>query len=381
MAIPISDFWKLVAESRLLTAAECEKLDHEFGSVKGAAAQGNSRTLAEWLISRKVMSRYQTTVILGGRAGPFIYGSYKIYDRENQGPLSGMFRALHITTGHPVLLRFLTGTNVQNPQTWKTLATQAEPYYTLVDPHLVRCFETVDLEAYKFLVMEGLTGKSLSDTLAEAGGRFALPQAARIARQITLGLARLHQIDRVAADIRPETIWVEPSGNIKLLHNPFATVGPIHWQAPDPTGLLLAQADYAAPELMQPGTAPNPLSDIYSLGCLFYRMVVGQPPFPAGDIRSKMNRHATEPIQPLHHIASIPEAVGQITLYLMAKNPSVRYQKASDVADALQPSVDPSQIAPQPSQAAPTLPAYERTIHEQRAKRALAMSQQPKKPA
>ena len=81
MSVAIPEFWKLVIESRLLTAEQCGKLGADFGHVKGAANQSNARTLAEWLVSRNALSRYQSTVLLAGRAGPFYYGDYRVYDR------------------------------------------------------------------------------------------------------------------------------------------------------------------------------------------------------------------------------------------------------------------------------------------------------------
>ena len=60
-------------------------------------------------MARNVLSKYQTTILLAGRPGPFYYGDYKVYDRVEQGRLAGQFRAVHAPTGHPVLLQFLTG--------------------------------------------------------------------------------------------------------------------------------------------------------------------------------------------------------------------------------------------------------------------------------
>ena len=118
MSLPTANFWHLLEESRLQTAEQCKQLRADFAHVKGAGDQGNSKTLAEWLVARNILSRYQTTILLGGRSGPFMYGDYSVYDRIEKGRLSGSFRAIHRPTGHPVLLSFLTGPVIQDQRLW-----------------------------------------------------------------------------------------------------------------------------------------------------------------------------------------------------------------------------------------------------------------------
>ena len=118
----IQDFWRLAIESRLLTHEQCTQLGTEFAGMPGAVANSNVQVLAEWLISKNALTRYQAQILAAGRPGPFFYGDYKVYDRIGQGPLAGMFRAVHAQTSHPVLLQFLNGPAVQNPQTWPAAA-------------------------------------------------------------------------------------------------------------------------------------------------------------------------------------------------------------------------------------------------------------------
>src|SRR3954468_3172674 len=95
VSVSISDFWRLLAESRLLTAPQVQQLAGEFAGSQPPTEQANSKAAAQWLLTRKVLSRYQAMVLLKGRAGPFFYGDYKVYDRIEQGRLAGQFRAIH----------------------------------------------------------------------------------------------------------------------------------------------------------------------------------------------------------------------------------------------------------------------------------------------
>lgn len=368
MSVSIPAFWKLLGQSRLLAPEQCQQLYADFNQMKGAPTEGSARPLAEWLVSRNVLSRYQTAILLAGRSGPFFYGDYKVYDRISKGRLAGLFRAVHAPTGHPVLLQFLTGPIIQDPQLWAAAANEALAATNIVSPFVARIYEPVDLQTFKFLVLEDMRGGSLDECLQQ--GRFPPAEACRLVRLAALGLAQMHQAGRIHGDIRPSNLLLETSapnhpGNLKLLFEPHIAPGPINFADQDPAGRLAQSADYLAPELMQPGRAPDPLSDVYALGCTLYCLLTGNPPFAGGNVQQKMQRHATEPIRPLEAFGIGPP-LAQLVPYLMAKNPAVRLQSAAIVAEQLAPLVDPALANSYPPPPPPTLPNYENWLRQKR---------------
>lgn len=373
MSIPLADFWKLLKESRLLSPPQCDQLAADFSTVKGAGDQASSRTLAEWLVSRNVLSRYQTTILLAGRAGPFYYGEYKVYDRVDKGRFAGWFRAVHAPTGHPVMLEFLTGTVTQDQRAWAIAANQALAATQIVSPHLQRLHEPVDLKAFKFLVREDARGSTIEERLAV--GRFPPAEACRIARLAALALASLHQAGRVHGDVRPGSMLLEQDGNVKLLFEPHVVAAPIALNDPQVASSLQSKADYLAPDLLQPNKTPDPLCDIYSLGCTLYAMLTGAPPFAGGNAQQKMTRHATEAIRSLDQFG-VPPQVAQLVTYMMAKNPQVRYQSAAIIAEQLAQLIDPAALYHQPAAPLPTLAQYEQHV-AQKHQQLRAQAQQP----
>lgn len=359
----IPEFWQLLEASQLVTADQCRQLAAAFGQAKLGAAHSNVRTLAEWLISRGVLTRYQTAVLMAGRAGPFLYGPYRLYDRLAGGAAAGMFRAVHVATQHPVVLQFLTGPATQDAAQWAALAPQLKIYCGVQHPHLQRCYEVVDLTTYRFLVVEDLRGHSLDQTLV-GGQRWAPPEACRAIRCAALGLMPLHQRGMMHGDIRPARLWLEQGGNIKLSREPISGLTRVHLSQPDPDGTLAARADYLAPGFLQDGKSPDALTDIYALGCTLYELLAGRPPFPAADLRTKMQLHATQPIESLEPLG-VPAPLMQVVAYMMAKNPAVRYQHLNQLIAQISPFVDPSRssLASPPPPA--TLAAYERAIQRQ----------------
>lgn len=364
MSLPKADFWRLLEESRLQSAEQCRQLREDFAQVKGAGDEGNSKALAEWLVARNILSRYQTTILLGGRSGPFLYGDYSVYDRIEKGRLAGSFRAIHRPTGHPVLLTFLTGPIIQDARLWASAANDALVASQIVSPHVQRFFAPVDLGSFKFLVGEDLRGNAVDERLAS--GRFSVPEACRIVRMAAVGLSQLHQAGRVHGDLRPANLWLENAtpanpGNLKVLFEPHLSPQPVNFAATDNAGRLSQQADYFAPELMQPGKVPDPLTDVYALGCSLYCLLSGSPPFTGGNVQQKMFRHASEAIRPLEQFG-VPPQLAQVVAYMMAKNPAVRFQSASLVAEQLTPFVDPQVLYLSPPAAPATQGPFENWI-------------------
>jgi eukaryotic-like serine/threonine-protein kinase len=382
MPVAAPTFWSLLEHSRLLTAEQIRHLAADFGQSGAAGDRQDATCVAEWLVSRNVISKYQSTILLAGRSGPFLYGDYSVYDRIEKRRLTGWFRAVHRPTGHPVTLQFLTGPVVSDPRLWAHAAHLALAATAIRSPQLQRFWEPVDLGTFKFLVSEDMRGGSLEDKLAKE--RIAIPEVCRCVRLAAIGLAHLHQEGRVHGDVRPANLWLESAagaspGNVKLLYEPHQIPGPLALADLDPAGQLSLMADYVAPELAQPGKCPDPLTDIYALGCTLYTLLAGQPPFAGGTPQQKFPRHASEPIRPLEQLG-VPQPLAQLVAFLMAKNPAVRFQSAAIVAEQLTPFVAPQSVSvPAPAMQV-TLPAYEAWLRQMRSQVVLAPQMQPQVP-
>jgi len=368
MSISIPDFWKLAIDRKLLTLEQCQKLGAAFGYVKGAATQGNTPALVEWLIAEGVLTRYQATALLAGKNRQFVHGQYKIAERIKQGPLVGAFRAVHMPSQHPVLLQFITGPAAGDAAQWTRVVRQAHTTCTLAHPNLARCYELMDLGQAKFSVLEVPRGECVCARVEQSGAPPA-SEACRLVRQAALGLAQMHAAGMVHGEVRPDRLWIEPGGNVKLVLGPLARVPftpavALNLSSADPQTLLAA--DYAAPEMGVPGRAPDLLTDVYSLGATLYHLLSGRVPFPGGDARQKLTRHAMSPIAPLDP-AGVPPELGQIVAYMMAKDPSLRYQNATAVAEVLAPFVESNLLHLEPEPPLSTQAAFDAVVRKRQA--------------
>jgi hypothetical protein len=348
MSVSAAEFWNLLRQSRLMTQQHVDALGQEYAQQNGSLPQ-DAKAVSQWLVSRKALSNYQSMILLAGRSGPFHYGQYMVYDRIEGGRLGGMFRALHAPSRHPVLLQFAAGLALADAGMWRLISDHAERHQAVVHAQLNRCCETVDLASFKFAALEDLRGEPA--------------EACRIARAAALALTQLHAAGLVHGDVRPSNLWIEATGNVKLLRDPLAlpsTLAQLRQTSPEK---ILTRADYLAPELAQPDKRPDAQSDLYALGCTLYQLLSGRPPFAGGDAGQKLHRHAGEAIQPLEQ-QGIAQPIAQIVTYLMAKNPSVRYQQAMVVAEQLTPYCDSTRMLAQPPAPLPTLAAYEAQLRD-----------------
>jgi serine/threonine protein kinase len=379
MSLSLERFWKLAAESQLLSTSSSTALAEKFSQQQGSGA--SAEMAARWLIDERRISSYQAKVLLAGRPGPFVYGDYRIHDRIESGRLSGIFRALHTETKHPVCLYFLSGAAAQDPEILQRLAQQAAAAHraSVGHPHLSRCYHLADEKSYKFIVLQDLQGKRLERRMA-TGGALPPAEACRMARQAALGLARLHAMGMVHGDVRPANLWLDPEGTCKLLlfplaRDPLSDAQPGELIIEEGGRRLPPQADYIAPEVIDGGAA-DARSDIYSLGCTLYHALANQPPFAGGDLKQKLARHRSETPMPLSEVNSaIPAALAKLVNYMLAKDPDLRYQQANSVVEALLPHLAPGEAETQPHAPSKRSQAYEAWLAKHLATTATAAPQ------
>jgi eukaryotic-like serine/threonine-protein kinase len=354
MTISVADFWRLLVESRLLTADEARQAADELARAKPQAAN-DLQQIAKGLLQAGKLSRYQAKILLSGKPGPFVYGDYVVYDRFEIPRLSSLFRARHLPTRHGVGLLFLTGPASENSQNLIRLMPQVAIAHEAshAQPRLSGCYQFADHGAFKFLVVEDLRGDSLEERLKKPEAKISLTAACRLVRLTALGLAQLHSLGQAHGHVRPANIWLDEAGAAKLLQFPLIA-DPL--AAKKPPASVDAQLDYLAPELAAPGAQADARSDVYSLGCLLFTLLAGHPPLAQGDRQAKLARLASEATPSISKFNSqVPAALAQVLNYLLQKDAAKRYPDAAAVAEALQAysGADPQTAIP------PTLVAYE----------------------
>jgi hypothetical protein len=188
--------------------------------------------------------------------------------------------------------------------------------------------------------MEYVDGIDLARLVRESGP-LPVEQACAYIRQAALGLQHAHERGMVHRDIKPSNLLLMmKEGQVKVLDMGVARLatGPADETANSLTedGAVVGTPDYAAPEQIRRPHEADIRADLYSLGCTFYFLLTGRPPFPGVTLGEKLLKHQLDEPEPVEKLnPEVPREVAAIIRRLMAKRPEDRYQTPAELADVL----------------------------------------------
>jgi serine/threonine-protein kinase len=200
-------------------------------------------------------------------------------------------------------------------------------------------------------VMPFVEGENLRQRL-QRERQLPLAEALSIARDAAAALQCAHQHGFVHRDIKPENILLS-SGHAMLTD--FGIARALTQAAGEGTssGVAIGTPAYMSPEQASGGAAIDARSDVYSLGCVLYEMLVGEPPFTGPTPQAVIARHVSErPPSVVVVRPSVPAPLEQVLATMLAKAPADRFRSADELAQALEslgsqgPSVEPRSPSP-----------------------------------
>jgi len=202
--------------------------------------------------------------------------------------------------------------------------------------HIVSVYQVGEDRGVPFMAMELLEGEPLEKRLKREG-KLPVAEVLRFGREIALGLAAAHNGGLIHRDIKPANLWLEAeTGRIKVLDFGLARVAKER-AALTQLGAIVGTPEYMAPEQIQ-GKNLDERCDLFSLGCVLYRMSTGKMPFSGTDMISTLMAVATEqPPPPRKLDPSLPAPLSKLILRMLAKEPEDRYQTPAELLDALRP--------------------------------------------
>jgi eukaryotic-like serine/threonine-protein kinase len=175
-------------------------------------------------------------------------------------------------------------------------------------------------------------------------------EACEYVRQAALGLQHAHDRGFVHRDVKPGNILVAGERHLPQATEPVVVklldlglsraIDPDDVVVPDLTRdhTVVGTPDYMAPEQARSSKQVDHRADLYSLGCTFYFLLTGRPPFPDGNKLEKLMDHQGKPPPPIRHLRpDVPGAVAAILDRLLAKRPEDRVQSAAELAELLEP--------------------------------------------
>ena len=301
------------------------------------------------------------------RAGGLL-GQYRLLERIGAGGMGQVFKAIHPTMQRVVAVKIMAANLVEDARARARFRREVQSAARLAHPNIVMAYDAAEEAGCCFLVMEYVEGHDAGALLHEHGP-VPLGMACEIVRQVALGLQHAHEQGMIHRDIKPGNLVIAPrrpprDGGIVSPPPPGWPADPVvkildfglaRFQAgesdlavhvPGSTPLTREGHVVGTPEFMSPEQACNSgrtdiRSDIYSLGCTFYCLLTGQPPFTGPSLLEIMVQHLqSSPPSVTLLRPDVPPALAAVVERMLAKRPEDRYQEPGEVAAALLPFVN-----------------------------------------
>jgi len=334
-----SDFVKLLTRSNLLSA---EALGRVRRALSPENAQADPRVLARELIRREMLTLWQAQQLLAG-CHTFFLGRYKLLERIGEGGMGTVFKAQQEPLGRIVALKVMAHRLLKDREAVVRFQREVQAVAALNHPHIVAAFDAGQVGATHFLVMEYVPGQNLNRWVQQFGP-LPLDFAAETIRQAALGLYHAHSEGMVHRDIKPGNILVTACGvrdypNVKVLDMGLARmVREFSDEEPTSTNQILGTPDYMAPEQVRSSRLVDPRSDIFSLGCTFFKIATGSVPFSGETPLERIMARTMEDAPPLREFrAPLPPGLNEVVGKMLARNPEHRWRNCLELAEELFP--------------------------------------------
>jgi serine/threonine protein kinase len=264
-------------------------------------------------------------------------GDIRLEQFVGSGGMGMVFRGHDLKLHRTVAVKLLgprTGDDVNSHRRFQTEARSAA---RLDHPNIARVHFVGEERGIRFLVFEYIEGTNLRD-LVSAQGPLPLADALRYTLQIADALLHAWQRDVVHRDIKPSNILITPEGQAKLVDMGLARLENVEQADHDltATGITLGTFDYISPEQARDARNADIRSDIYSLGCTLFFLLVGKPPFADGTGLQKLLQHqAQEPPNLQQLRPDVSESIAEVVDTMLAKRPEDRFQNPVELLAAL----------------------------------------------
>lgn len=252
---------------------------------------------------------------------------YKIIKKVGQGGMGVVYQAEDTVLKRIVAYKVLPQAIKENEAMLQNFLQEARIAAALNHPNVVTLFDTGKNGDEIFITMEYVDGISLKEYLETKS--LPMGELVAIMKSICRGVSYAHSKNVIHRDLKPANVMLAKDRTVKIMD--FGLAKMVTDSIADKTSVKGTPL-YMAPEQIL-GQKVDQQSDIYSLGCTFYRMVAGRPPFTQGDVY--YHHLHTPPASPVTHNPDLPADLEKIILKCIEKKKEERYKVVSEILDDL----------------------------------------------
>ena len=259
-------------------------------------------------------------------------GIYTIERKLGQGGMGTVYLATHTKLKKLVALKVLPRDKAKNPVLVRRFQAEAQAAGQLEHPNIVAVYDTGDADGYLFIAMEYVEGIDLFEQIKRRGA-IPVKRSIEIIKQVAAALQHAFEHSIVHRDIKPSNLLLKHDGTVKVTDLGLArSIDDTLETNITRAGTTVGTVDYMSPEQARNSKSADIRSDLYSLGCTWYQMLTGQPPYPEGSVTNKLQAHAVKPLpDPRELNENIPEGLIAILQRMTAKKPEDRYQTPAEL--------------------------------------------------
>lgn len=264
-------------------------------------------------------------------------GNYRILKVLGIGGMGVVFEAEDLKLKRRVALKAMKPVLAAKEAARQRFTREAQATASIEHDHIVTIYQVDEDRGIPYLAMKLLQGESLDDRLKSSGGWLALSETLRIGREVAEGLAAAHSRGLIHRDIKPANIWLEtPRDRVKIVDFGLARASSGSDGQLTQLGAIMGTPAYMAPEQAEAKHVDH-RADLFSLGCVLYRMCTGQLPFKGKDTMSMLMALATQRPEPLRKVdPGLPQAFSDLVMQLLERDPDDRPRTAQEVAERLE---------------------------------------------
>ncbi|MEU1984683.1 Stk1 family PASTA domain-containing Ser/Thr kinase [Nocardia sp. NPDC019395] len=259
---------------------------------------------------------------------------YELGEIIGFGGMSEVHRARDLRLNRDVAIKVLRADLARDPTFYLRFKREAQNAAALNHPAIVAVYDTGEAEVdggpLPFIVMEYVEGDTLRDIVRNEG---PLPprRAMEVIADVCAALDFSHKAGIVHRDMKPANIMINRAGAVKVMDFGIARAIADAANPMTATAAVIGTAQYLSPEQAR-GETVDARSDVYSVGCVLFEILTGEPPFTGDSPVAVAYQHVREdPRLPSLVYEGVPRELDSVVLEAMAKNPANRYQSAAEM--------------------------------------------------
>ncbi len=221
----------------------------------------------------------------------------------------------------------------------------------LTHPHILGLFDSGEADGFLFYVMPYIEGETLRDRMNREG-QLPLDDALQITREVAAALSYAHSHDVIHRDIKPENVLLSAGEAVVVDFGIARAITEAVGEHLTETGISIGTPAYMSPEQATGDQKLDGRSDVYSLGCVLYEMLAGEPPYTGPNAQAIVAKKLSEPVPSLRVVReTVPAEIQHVVTKALAKSPADRFRTAAEFAEALARPVGTVTPSTQPVQA------------------------------